>query len=400
MRCRTNDPSPSALVAVEVDSGFALFVSSQPTEGLVSKPLLLLLHGVGDHGADWQRPVLDVLEETAATFPRIASRGSLRSQVEVVALRYDDVFDDWLNRWEAQGSKVAAFMKASQVKMPRLAASLHDLLLPDDERGFFWSHAFDAIAYRGVSVIRDQVRSSVITGLIAAINEHLSHHPGADITILAHSLGTIVIHDVLAELATGSQGVAFKADRFRFSNLFLLANAVSLGPARLVDPRPQSSAVRPLSAGQADGTAPYLSYYYAFRHDWDPVASWQPFAPKAWGSGHTDVRLRHVHQANVHGYTHYLRHPEVHVRLLRALLGWDVITDIEWHDRVASFPLIASRGCDHAIATLLQRFDALRQVPTSRGLDEVAMGLFNFYRAVREARQHCEALFDANDGWL
>lgn len=366
----------------------------------MSKPLLLVLHGVGAHGHDWAKPVLELLTETADSFPGVAARGKLSAQVEIVPLRYDDIFDQWLKQWEAQGSKLKEFGKASAVKLPRLSAALNDTLLPDAERGFFWSHAFDAISYRGVSIIRDQVRAKVMAEIVAAVNAHLAKHPGADVSILAHSLGTIVSHDVLAALATGKHGEPFKAGKFRFSNLFLLANAVKLGPSKLVTPKPDETAVRPVSAGPMGGLAPYLSYYYSFRHEWDPIPNWQPFAPGTWGPGFINVKIRHLHQVNVHGYEHYLKHPDVHVRILRGLLGWDTISDSEWHQRRAEFPDVAPNACGNTVTELIQRLDALRGVATDGSLDEIAMGLFGIYRAVREARRNCEALFNETDGWL
>lgn len=366
----------------------------------MSRPLLIVLHGMGAHGVNWETPLLTRFGEIAASFSGIAANGPLAQQVALAPIRYDDVFDGWLDQWEAMGSKLDEFLKASSTKLPRLAGFMRDTLVPAADRGFFWSHAFDAIAYRAAPLIRDQVRAKVMADIVAAINAHHATDPGAQVSILAHSLGTIVTHDVLAELATSAKSKPFNSGKFRFTNLFLLANAVRLGPSSLVQPQPEKSAVRPVSAGKAGTHAPYCDFHYGFRNHWDPVPNWQPFVPTKWGAGFFDVKVRHIHQVNVHGYEHYLEHPEVHVRILRALLGAHVIPGPEWQQRVADFPDIKPNACGTAVSDLMNRLDQLRAVATGGKLDDVAMALVELYRAIDTAKGTCQEMFNADDGWL
>jgi hypothetical protein len=366
----------------------------------LARPLLIVIHGMGAHGTAWEAPLLTRFGEIAATFGGIAAGGPLDQQVVFAPIRYDDIFDGWLDRWEQMGSKLDEFLKASDTKLPRLTGFMRDTLVPSAERGFFWSHAFDAISYRAVPLIRDQVRARVAADIVSAINAHLNAEPGAEVSVLAHSLGTIVTHDVLTELATSKQTKPFNAGKFRFANLFLLANAVRLGPSALVKPEPEKTPVRPVSAGPAGQHAPYCGFYHTFRNHWDPVPNWQPFVPTKWGAGFNDVKVRHIHQVNVHGYEHYLEHPDVHVRILRSLLGTHVIPGPEWQQRVADFPAIKPNACGTAVSELMNRLDELRTVTTSGKLDDVAMAMVALYRAIEHAKTTCQEMFNADDGWL
>jgi len=370
----------------------------------MARPLLVVLHGMGTGSDDWGQAYVARLSDIAGTYPGIAAGGALNEQVSVKPLFYGAVFQRLIDRWEDEGGKVDNFLKETRGQLPRVAALLNDHATPPDERGFLWTHVLHPVTYRGTTLVRDEVRALVLNDLVAAVNAHLAEHPGAEISVLGYSLGTIVAHDVLHLLGSGASsasGRVWSSDRFRFANVFQLANATRLGPPALIDIRPDGSVVRPVSAGPtADSLDPYVGQLYSFRNRWDPVASWQPFAPHDWGRGFHDISLRHIHQVNVHGLEHYLEHPEVHVRIFRALLGSWVVPDTEWHERVAGFPDLEANECSDTIASLMHDLDHIRDAVTGGKLDDVAMGLLRTYRAIRRAREGCEALFNRLDGWL
>lgn len=370
----------------------------------MARPLLILLHGMGTGSEDWGQAYIARLNAIADTYPGIARGGSLTAQVAVKPLYYGPVFQQLLSRWEQQGGKVDNLLNETRGQLPRVAALLNDHATPPDERGFLWTHIVQPVTYRGTTLVRDEVRALVLNDLVAAVNAHLAENAGAEISVLGYSLGTIVAHDVLHLLGSGASsagGRVWSSDRFRFANVFQLANATRLGPAALIDFRADRSVVRPVSAGPSpDALDPYIGQLYSFRNRWDPVASWQPFAPDGWERGFHDVRLRHIHQVNVHGLEHYLEHPEVHVRIFRALLGSFVVTDPEWHERVADFPDLVPNDCSDTVAALMHDLDQIRDAVTGGKLDDVAMGLLRMYRAIKKAKEGCEALFNRLDGWL
>ena len=366
----------------------------------MAKPLLLMLHGIGSHSENWADALVAQLSEIASTFPAIAAKGQLSDQLEIRPLRYDKLFDDQLDRWEALGDRVDGFAHDSAIELPRLVSLLNNNLLPPDEPGFVWNSVMDAVSYRGVTVTRDQIRTHVMKEVVSAINNHLKKHPGAEVSILGHSLGTIVTHDVLHLLAIGKGGAAFSSKFTRFANVFMLANATRLGPSKFIDFKSDASLTRPVSAGPIDAGDPYCGAFYNINNHWDPVGSWARFAPKKWGSDFHDIEIRHIHQVNVHGISHYLAHPRVHTAFFRALLGNFAIPARLAEQRTIDFPDLKPSACGDAIASLMNDLDRIRNAVNGGDLDEVAMGLLNTYRAVRSARERCREMFNELDGVL
>ena len=370
----------------------------------MAKPLLLLLHGSGVYSADWATTHVEHLTRIAATYPAIAERGSLGDQVVLRPLNYDHVFEGLLDRWDEQGARLDQLLEESRARLPRISAALQEATLPPDERSYLWTHVLDPISYRGIELVRDEVRAVVLAKVVSAINEHLAEHPGALISVLGHSLGTIILHDVLHLLGTGTAtngGEVLTADQFRFHCVFQVANVSRLGPSQLVDINPYQSVVRPVSAGPTpDGHAPYVGFFFNIHNRWDPLTWWQAFAPTGWKMGYADVEISHVHQINVHGLHHYLAHPDVHVPLFRGLLGAWSVPRVEWHAHLADFPPLDLGACGDQATAFLQELDQLRQAADGRNLDDVAMGLLNLYRIVKRAREACADLFNELDGWL
>ena len=369
----------------------------------MAKPLLLLLHGIGTHSSTWADHMIGRLGEIAATFPDIAAGGPLASQVVLKPLRYDSVFDDQLTRWRNTGKALKGFTRDTAIKVPRLVSFLDSNLVPPDEESFVWNAVMDAVTYRGVTVTRDQIRTHVMKEIVSAVNAHLDQEPGAEISILGHSLGTIVTHDVMHLLGTGGQpGVeAFSAEFTRFANVFLVANASRLGPRKFIDIKSLDSRTRPVGAPKpTDGGDPYCGAFYNINNHWDPIGSWARFAPQGWGDRFHDIEVRHIHQVNVHGIDHYIEHPSVHIALFRALLGTFTIPERLKDQRVMDFPDLKPNTCGTTVGTLMNELDRIRTSANGGDLDDVALGMVSLYRAVRHARNDCQEMFNTLDGVL
>ena len=370
----------------------------------MARPLLILLHGSGVYSPGWASSHVEHLGRLAATYPAIQDRGPLEDQVALRALNYDHVFEGLLDRWDREAERLDKLLEESRTRLPRISAALQEATLPADERSYIWTHVLDPIGYRSIELIRDEVRAVVLAKVVSAINEHLAEHPGAQVSILGHSLGTIVLHDVLHLLGSGQAvdgGEVVAADQFRFHCVFQVSNVSRLGPSQLVDINPYRSVVRPVTAGPTpDGDAPFVGFFFNIHNRWDPLTWWQPFAPTGWGTGYFDIELSHLHQINVHGLHHHLAHPNVHVPILRGLLGAWSVPEVEWHGRLADFPELDLGDCGDQATAFVRELDQLRQAADGRNLDDVAMGLLNLYRIVKRARAACADLFNEFDGWL
>ena len=75
----------------------------------MSKPLLILVHGSGLYADDWADQHVAKLDELAGRYPGIRARGAFTELVDVETIRYDDIFQDRLDTWEALGDELDGF---------------------------------------------------------------------------------------------------------------------------------------------------------------------------------------------------------------------------------------------------------------------------------------------------
>jgi hypothetical protein len=180
--------------------------------------------------------------------------------------------------------------------------------------------------------------------------------PRPRVAIIAHSLGTSVTHDALAYLTThpiDGSGAYLSETGWRLDHLFMLAN-VSRVLSRLTTPFYRST-VR-CEGAPGDGL-PSVREYLNFRHSLDPILLVKAFKPAGWGSRYGDASVDHLLEWNVHGYEHYLRHPDVHVPILNRLLDYP-ITEAQRQSAVAG---LAEVGRDACVAVADGLRDRLRQ---------------------------------------
>ena len=152
--------------------------------------------------------------------------------------------------------------------------------------------------------------------------------------------------------------------------------------------------MRPTSAGPPDST--YCEFFVNVWHRYDPFAVLAAFRPTEWGSGYIPIGpLQHFRNANVHGFTHYLDHPLVHVPIINAALGptadgTDPITESDQATVLLDYPDTPTMACDAQIAQIKQQALALTQ---AADLEETIIGIAEFLATARQAADACKPLF-------
>jgi len=355
---------------------------------------LFFVHGMGANPSGWSDSIANDLDELSLNYSWFKSNGPFTKFIHRHELRYDGVLEKYVYQWKQSGDALRAAAKDQKLKLPKTLALLSSATLPDDVKTTFWTTLIDPVLYRGFTEVRKQVRNLVMDQIVKVLTEAGGGAMPAA-SVLCHSQGTIVTHDVLATLGSDPTiNRAFMPPAFRFESLFMLANVSRLGPA---DIDPYKSCVRPGSAPVID-KGYYCQRLYSFRHHWDPFTWWQTFEPRNWGSDYYESTLGHVHSANVHGFPHYLRHPDVHVPIFNrmvidARLEHPVIDRKERLDAVARFPSIQPAACAAAIDALKTRCEGLRDaVRSPKNLDEVVDAGLAFFQAAREAERACASL--------
>jgi hypothetical protein len=97
------------------------------------------------------------------------------------------------------------------------------------------------------------------------------------------------------------------------------------------------SIVRP---GPVEDAGSYCATYLNVRHGFDPVPQPRRFDPVGWRKEYSTVVVDHLRDPNVHGFSHYLQNPRVHVPVLRRLTRSSAVTAAEEVREIEAFPQI------------------------------------------------------------
>jgi hypothetical protein len=356
--------------------------------------LLFVVHGMGVHGADWADSVLATLRRLPddCGYKWLKENGGIEGsnddrRLDIVPLSYDRVFDRLAQQWSKDSKALRESAYENGISIPNVLGWLERA--SEVEHNFFWTHVVDVLMYRFFSIVTADARTRMRAALAEVIEPAMRDGEVPEISVLAHSLGTSVMHDTLALL--GSQPIdgnqAFMAGNLLLSNVFMIANV-----SRVLETSPAvfRSVVHPQTAtsGAADA---YVQRYYNFRHRFDPFPAVRPFGPVGWGAGYTTVEdCERVLKFNVHDLEHYLNDPRVHIPIFRALAGSKAVTKAEQTRAIAAYDATPEPRCLgelHRFETTIERLIAV----ASAGADpeSAIIAATQFLAAAQEAKDAC-----------
>jgi hypothetical protein len=303
---------------------------------------IFLVHGMGVYDGDtWAGEVKQVLVKAYNQYPRLAAI-DFDAQFEIVMIHYDPIFQEIVSKWQADSKALTPL--AESVGAP-LVASLVGWLqgAAKKDGNFIWTHAADVLLYRLSATVRERVKVHVAKQIVDGVSQQYDEHQRSLWSVVAHSLGSAVVHDSLDMLATGVvPGVPVNA----FDPTIEQAQVVAMvaNTSRLLETVPDAylSAVQPGKAGQRGRDC---LRFLNLRHFLDPFTIPQMFHPQEWPDAATVasgryryVEIAHVHQANVHDICHYLANPAAHIPLFQALAGDSMISKAEAKKALDAFP--------------------------------------------------------------
>jgi hypothetical protein len=139
---------------------------------MAQKKLLFFIHGIGRHAENWvdgEDGPVPALERAMALYPDCFPAGArLRDFVDVVEIRYDDIFDDQIKRWSDQ-------VKDLPVGGPgtNWVGKLQELWSKaNGEQKKFTDSGGDVILYRGFDLIARSVRLRINKILVGFLPLH------------------------------------------------------------------------------------------------------------------------------------------------------------------------------------------------------------------------------------
>ncbi|MFN0058579.1 MAG: hypothetical protein ACKVX7_09010 [Planctomycetota bacterium] len=295
----------------------------------MAKHYVFLIHGMGEHKkGEWHLPWVKQLTELSARYAGFA-KTPLDKWVEFVPISYDALIEARLTKWGKDAAKLEGKLGALGSGAESVFAWLKTA--SDEEKEFFWSHVADVVLWTLFAQERASIEANVLLQVAKSLETMYGESGAHASTIIAHSLGTAVAHNVVHQLATsGATKQGFGPNEHRWHNLFTIANV-----SRVIQTMPKvyESVTRPGPDGDANSAC---RHFYNVRHELDPFTWPKPFDPVGWPS-FTKIAIRQVNDWNVHGIDHYFDNPRVHIPLLRAITSWRLITVDEEIAAVSQF---------------------------------------------------------------
>ena len=309
----------------------------------MAKNVIFFVHGVGRHAKGWSRiegGPIHALVEASKQYDCFNGL-KLENLVDLVEIRYDDIFDQHLEQW----ANLASTLKTSPVSSASFTKVVDLLSDVNNDKNLFAQYGGDVLLYTAFDLIARRVRlrvNAIISNKITSALKAAKDKPGPnpEFCIVGHSLGTTIVHDCLHQLAsndwlpkgdlviddvsmTAKEKENLKAllqnpannpyapGNFIWDSVFMVSNTSRL--LHRTNKNPYNSLVQP------GGT---LRYFINVDHELDPISKVKSFKiPSHWDRSRAfNIKVDHIHQANVHGYEHYLKRPAVHRPLFRTMI--------------------------------------------------------------------------------
>ena len=325
------------------------------------KHVIFLVHGMGDTVAGWSDPVQDLIKQKYSLYS-VSKRKKFDSHFAFKEINYNHVFESHIDKWEESVLTVTSALEASGIDND-LLNTLMGFSDKAERKEFASTHILDVILYRYMKGIKSQVISHISEQLVGKLNE-TQVVPGY--SIICHSLGTAVMHDVMqANLTTDHfpLGTAHGLPRVYMT----LANVSRV--LQDADTNVYTSSVRPELAdrNRLSGCSRFINV----AHDLDPFTKVRAFKP-SWKKGASNplnnlradsyqrISISGLTCNNPHDFAHYLQHPKSHVELFRCLLTKGSISESQLKKQMKQ----------HKQATLGGKFNTVKTTVQGLGLND------------------------------
>jgi hypothetical protein len=353
----------------------------------MARHVLFLVHGMGKHDpATWAGEIWKKLVECSTRYAFFNGAGrDLDSLAEMIGVSYDDKLQGLLDEWAQSGKTFADFAKGHELLDPDLVNWIPGVEAVNSD--FLYASVADVVLYRYFKQVHNWIQDTVKARLGEVIADRRAKDASTEFSLVAHSLGTAVAHDALCEL--GAEKLAgktntFSTKNFHFRSIHMLANT-----SRLLEDehRAYTSIVRPGDQGDPKS---YCLRMFNHHHELDPICMVRPFQPPGFGDLFTNEQALHHYRAwNVHGFTHYLDHPRVHIPILRSIVSSIAIPLPEAAAAIDSYETF---GGDFAmvqdVKASIERIDQLaNDLDRSAGLRENLATITKMFVELRELKQ-------------
>jgi hypothetical protein len=258
-------------------------------------------------------------------------RDSIQKYVEIEEFHYNDKFELIRNKMADRAKDVRTRLDAVQQLFPggsfleRFVDKFSSWEQNYGKDEFLYTHWLDVLFY--TTYIGGWVRAELAEKLAGLIKEHGSKN----VHVIAHSLGTAVLHDTLAQVyPRGGQPIPgtpawFSVENDQLQSVWMVSNVSNLinTVVGLADPLAPGSTVKPGHGG-------CTKRFYNVRHELDPFTLVRRFKPKNDGNWisfdnfklrYRDIKNDVILDPNTHSFSQYIYDPNVSLPMLRKLMG-------------------------------------------------------------------------------
>lgn len=359
---------------------------------MTNKPIVLLIHGMGAHTApkpksnergSFGKECIDTFNKALEMYPAL-NAVKIEDKVDFVEIHYNHIFETIRKEMADNGQKFNSLLEGAGVlaNVPGLVKKVIEFESSLDQDEFFYTHWLDVIFYK--LYFGEYVRVHVAEKL----GEIISKNGTKNIHILAHSLGTAVIHDTLSKLY--NEGYSDNDDiadlspvTHKLSSLWQIANVSRLANSIMPVASPYNSLVKP---GNTGVTATMMNIH----HKYDPFTLPKKFTRSnngKWVSSsvfknkYLDVETSVITQLNTHSITQYLHDPSVHLYLFNAL-GIKVPSKVQRDNAVENYKKLV---IEQAETKIKQKLNGLfkNNAATLKDYVDAANRLMQFIKSMR-----------------
>lgn len=293
-----------------------------------NKPILIVIHGMGTHTDKSFKG--EVISAANAALSRYKSYKDKKFEdfVEVQPVSYDNIFETVRQRFVDSNKPIAQFFRSNlDLGAPRSvinkAADMQAKLGNDD---FINTHVLDVLLY--LTNVGEWVRTEVGKKIMQIVKDN----PNTPINILAHSLGTGVLHDTLSKLMRkdAPHGAPYlDPDVVKFNSLWMFANVSRLLGNYSSQTPPYMSIVKPGDSG-------CTRLFFNIRHILDPFTRPMMFDPQpsdnwvessVYSNNFFQVVTNAVSRKNTHDIAGYIEDPVVSIPFLRFMMNFKASSD-------------------------------------------------------------------------
>jgi hypothetical protein len=284
----------------------------------MNKPMVLVIHGMGTHKpGETKQLVIDGLNNAAKQFNM--QNFKIEEKVDFFQFNYSDFLDEIRLKDAEHASYITEHIGLLQGNGlgEKLATELTNAFAGLGEDKMFNTHWLDVIYY-GLNYWGEKIRVDLAKQLNDLMIERtLRNRP---LHIIAHSLGSAVLHDTLAKIYRRDIDIYSKvpqldSNRFKIESTWMVANVSRLLNLLNDIADPNHSIVNSDAAGCTE-------YLYNVRNEFDPFTWIKKYDRPIEHGKHIDIGT--VRKINTHDLQEYMEAPDTAWYFFARVLGINV----------------------------------------------------------------------------